>query len=66
MLMLKLGAAKKDAGRAWFLVEVDVPHTDEELAAHGFTYRLRRKKGYRRGATGSPDRARARTAQALR
>ena len=24
-LMLKLGAAKKDAGRAWFLVEVDVP-----------------------------------------
>ena len=43
-LMLKLGAAKKDAGRAWFLVEVDVPHTDEELAAHGLTYRLRRKK----------------------
>ena len=42
--MLKLGAAKKDAGRAWFLVEVDVPHTDEELAAHGLTYRLRRKK----------------------
>ena len=34
-LMLKLGAAKKDAGRAWFLVEVQVPHTDEELAAHG-------------------------------
>ena len=29
-LMLKLGAAKKDAGRAWYLVEVDVPHTDEE------------------------------------
>ena len=43
-LMLKLGAAKKDAGRAWFLVEVDVPHTDEKLAAHGLTYRLRRKK----------------------
>ena len=42
--MLKLGAAKKDAGRAWFLVEVDVPHTDEELATHGFTYRLRREK----------------------
>ena len=43
-LMLKLGAAKKDAGRAWFLAEVQVPHTDEELAAHGFTYRLRREK----------------------
>ena len=24
-LMLKLGAAKKDAGRAWFLVEVQIP-----------------------------------------
>ena len=43
-LMLKLGAANKDAGRAGFLVEVDVPHTDEERTAHGFTYRLRRKK----------------------
>ena len=43
-LMLKLGAAKKDAGRAWFLVEVQVPQTDEELAAYGITYRLRREK----------------------
>ena len=43
-LMLKLGAAKKDAGRAWFLVEVQVPNTDEGLAAHGLTYRLRREK----------------------
>ena len=43
-LMLKLGAAKKDAGRAWFLVEVQIPKTDQELAAHGLTYRLRREK----------------------
>ena len=43
-LMLKLGAAKKDAGRAWFLVEVQIPKTDEELAANGLTYRLRREK----------------------
>ena len=43
-LMLKLGAAKKDARRAWFLVEVQIPKTDEELAAHGLTYRLRREK----------------------
>ena len=43
-LMLKLGAAKKDAGRAWFLVEVQIPKSDEELAAHGLTYRLRREK----------------------
>ena len=34
--MLKLGAAKKDALRS-------VPHTEQELAAHGLTYRLRRK-----------------------
>ena len=43
-LLLKLGAAKKDAGRAWFLVEVQVPQTDEDLAAHGITCRLRREK----------------------
>ena len=42
-LMLKLGAAKKEAGRAWFLVEVQIPHTDKELAAQGFAYRLRRE-----------------------
>ena len=30
-LMLKLGAAKKEAGRAWSLVDIGVPETDEEL-----------------------------------
>ena len=31
-LMLKLGAAKKEAGRAWSLVDIRVPETDEEFA----------------------------------
>ena len=43
-LMLKLGAAKKEAGRAWGLVDIAVPKTEEELAANGFTFRLRRDR----------------------
>ena len=43
-LMLKLGAAKKEAGRAWGLVDIRVPETDEELAASGFSFRLRRDR----------------------
>ena len=42
--MLKLGAAKKEAGRAWSLVDILVPETDEELAARGFSFRLRRDR----------------------
>jgi len=40
-LILKLGAAKKEAGRAWSLVDIGVPETDKELAANGFSFRLR-------------------------
>ena len=43
-MMLKLGAAKKEAGRAWGLVDIRVPETDEELAASGFSFRLRRDR----------------------
>ena len=43
-LMLKLGAAKKEAGRAWSLVDIRVPETDKELAAAGFSFRLRRDR----------------------
>ncbi len=43
-LMLKLGAARKDAGRAWGLVDIRVPATAEELSAHGFSFRLRRER----------------------
>ena len=40
--MLKLGAAKKEAGRAWSLADIRVPETDKELAANGFSFRVRR------------------------
>ena len=43
-LMLKLGAAKKEAGRAWSLVDIRVPGSDKELAADGFSFRLRRDR----------------------
>ena len=43
-LMLKLGAAKKEAGRAWSLVDIRLPGTEEELAANGFSVRLRRDR----------------------
>ena len=42
--MLKLGAAKKEAGRAWSLVDIRVPETDKELATNGFSFRLRRDR----------------------
>ena len=43
-LMLKLGAAKKEAGRAWSRVDIHLPETDETLAANGFSFRLRRDR----------------------
>ena len=43
-LMLKLGAARKEAGRAWSLVDIHVPRTDKQLAANGFSFRLRRDR----------------------
>ena len=43
-LLLKLGAAKKEAGRAWSLVSIRVPKTDQDLAMHGFSFRLRRSR----------------------
>ena len=43
-LLLKLGAARKEAGRAWSLVAITVPGTDSELAANGFSFRLQRNR----------------------
>ena len=43
-LMLELGAARKEAGRAWSLVDIRVPKTDRQLAANGFSFRLRRDR----------------------
>jgi hypothetical protein len=43
-LLLKLGAAKKDAGRAYGLVRIQLPAPDEPVTAETFTFTLNRKK----------------------
>ena len=43
-LLLKLGAAKKDAGRAYGLVRIQLPAPDEPVSATTFTFALNRKK----------------------
>ena len=43
-LLLKLGAAKKDAGRAWHLVEIGLPEEDEAVTPETFTFALRRDR----------------------
>ena len=42
-LLLKLGSAKKDAGRAWYLVKVDIAKA-EDYEASGFQFSLRKDK----------------------
>ena len=43
-LLLKLGAAKKEAGRAWHLVEIALPKAREAVTAETFTFSLRRQR----------------------
>jgi len=43
-LLLKLGAAKKDAGRAWHLVAIDLPKAREAVTPKTFTFQLRRDR----------------------
>lgn len=43
-LLLKLGAARKDAGRAYALVAIRLPDPDQSVDARTFTYALDRKK----------------------
>ncbi len=43
-LLLKLGAAKKEAGRAYALVKVQLPDVDQPVTAETFTFRLRKDK----------------------
>lgn len=43
-LLIKLGAAKKDAGRAYALVEIQLPEKDQEVSAQTFTFGLRKDK----------------------
>jgi hypothetical protein len=43
-LLLKLGAAKKEAGRAYGLVEVNLPEPEQAVTPETFTFALRRDK----------------------
>ena len=43
-LLLKLGAAKKEAGRAWHLVDIGLPEAGEAVTPHTFTFALRRDR----------------------
>ena len=43
-LLIKLGAAKKEAGRAYYLVDIQLPDKDQDVTAQTFTFSLKRKK----------------------
>lgn len=43
-LLLKLGAAKKEAGRAYGLVEIDLPPKEQAAQTQSFRFRLNRAK----------------------
>jgi transposase len=43
-LLLKIGAAKKEAGRASSLVKINLPETDEPVNPDTFSFQLRKKK----------------------
>ena len=43
-LLMRLGAAKKEAGRAWYLVAVEVPEAGQPVNSETFRYELRRDK----------------------
>ena len=43
-LLLKLGSAKKEAGRAWHLVDIRVPETGKPVTPETFTFALRRDR----------------------
>jgi len=43
-LLIKLGAAKKEAGRAYYLVDIQLPDKDQEVTPRTFTFSLKRKK----------------------
>jgi len=43
-LLLKLGAAKKEAGRAYALIEIDLPPQEQAAQTQSFQFRLRRAK----------------------
>src|SRR3989339_899851 len=43
-LLLKVGAAKKEAGRVYGLVDIKLPDKDEAVSPHTFVFRINRQK----------------------
>ena len=43
-LLMRLGQARKLAGRAWSLVEITLPEADQDVTPETFTFRLNRQK----------------------
>jgi len=43
-LLMRLGQARKLAGRAWTLVEITLPQADQDVTPETFTFRLNRQK----------------------
>lgn len=43
-LLLKLGGAKKEAGRAWGLIEIELPAKEQPAHTESFTFRINRTK----------------------
>jgi hypothetical protein len=43
-LLIKLGAAKKEAGKSYGLIAIDLPKDDDGLKANGFRFSLRKDK----------------------
>ena len=43
-LLIKLGAAKKDAGKVFALVDIRLPKDDDDLKTNGFNFSLRKDK----------------------
>jgi hypothetical protein len=42
--LMKLGAARKDAGRAWYLVEIQTPKPRQAVTSETFQFQLKRDK----------------------
>ncbi len=43
-LLIKLGMAKRDAGKAWNLVDINLPQPRQPVTSDTFTFKLNRKK----------------------
>jgi len=43
-LLLKLGAAKKEAGRAYYLIDIQLPGKDQPVTPDTFSFSLRKEK----------------------